>query len=73
MALSTVEMVALRNQIVQVLRETGEPMRIPEIEVGLRVRDTWGPDTFDVRDAVHELVRLGRVDLLPGRIVALKE
>ena len=59
--------------IAHLLAIVGRPLGVPEIEWQLKAAGHWSYDTFDVRDAVHELIRGGRAEYVhPGRLVVLK-
>lgn len=48
----------------------GRPLSVPEIEWMLKAVGRWEFDTFDVRDAVHELITAGGAEYVhPGRLV----
>lgn len=69
----------LRRQIRGVLERQGKPLSLPEIEFFLkeeRLRrgepiDAEAVDTFNVRDAVSELVNAREAEYVPGRDVRL--
>ena len=70
--MSTAQMTGLHDQILAILRKAGEPLSIPKIEFYLKKEDNWESDTFDVRDAVHQMIELGEAEYFhPGRLIRL--
>ena len=64
----------LQQRIFAILHEHNKPLRVPEIEVFLKVAGDWTADTFDVRDAVSALIANGRAEFVhPGYLVRVVE
>jgi hypothetical protein len=69
----------LRRQIREILKRQGKALSLPEIEFYLkeeRLRrgepiDAGAEDTFDVRDAVSDMVNAREAEYLTGRDVRL--
>jgi hypothetical protein len=69
----------LRGQIRGILAQQGKPLSLPEIEFYLKAErlgrgepiDAQAVDTFDVRDAVSELIDAREAEYLLGREVRL--
>jgi hypothetical protein len=69
----------LRGQIRVILKQQGKPLSLPEIEFYLKAErmgrgEPIGAeelDTFDVRDAVSELIDAREAEYLPGREIRL--
>jgi hypothetical protein len=69
----------LRGRIRGILERQEKPLSLPELEFYLKAErldrgeplDAEAVDTFDVRDAVSELVDAREVEYLPGREVRL--
>lgn len=59
----------LQTQVLNIVQSSCEPLSVPQIEVELRNRDIWDADTFDVRDAVAELIAERKAEFVPGRLV----
>jgi hypothetical protein len=59
----------LENLILAILREAGEPLTIPQIEAKLASKGRGPVDTFDVRNAVWQLVETQRAEFTPRRYV----
>lgn len=67
--MTTAQREELENLILAILQEAGEPVTIPQIEAKL-VSQGRGPfDTFDVRNAVWQLVETQRAEFTPRRYV----
>ncbi len=61
---------SLQTHVLGIINDAGaDALSIPEIEVQLKNRGHWDADTFDVRDAVAELVQQRRAMFVPGRLV----
>jgi hypothetical protein len=68
----TVQLEKLQQKVIELLKES-QPLSIPEIEHKLFGSKEFPVDTFDIRDAVGELVYEGKLRFLPGRSVQLAE
>jgi hypothetical protein len=67
--MTTAQREELENLILTVLRESSEPVTIPQIEAKL-VSTGQGPfDTFDVRSAVWRLIDTQRAEFTTRRYV----
>lgn len=67
---------ALRERILAILKASEGPVSVPRIEIQLQYEDITHEDrtpadTFDVRDAVADLIRDGQAEFVPGRLVQL--
>ena len=70
--MSVAQMSDLRRRIVAILQQAPKPLSIPEIEFELKKEGDWDSDTFDVRDAVHQLLYEQKAEHYhPGRLVKL--
>jgi hypothetical protein len=67
--MTTAQREELQTLILQILREAGEPLTIPQIEAKLAAKGPGPFDTFDVRNAVWQLVESQRAEFTPRRYV----
>jgi hypothetical protein len=67
--MTTAQREELENQVLAILRETGRPLTIPDIEARLTSQGQRSFDTFDVRNAVWQLIETQRAEFTPRRYV----
>jgi hypothetical protein len=68
-ALTVAQQNSLKNQILDIIAASSEPLSLPTIELKLKQANDSDADTFDVRDAVAELVQKQQAVFVPGRLV----
>ncbi len=67
--MTTAQRAELEKLILDILRGAAKPLSLPQLESAL-VASGQGPfDTFDVRNAVWQLVNKGQADFTPRRYV----
>lgn len=59
----------LETHVFEIIQASGTPLSIPQIEVKLRNENVWDANTFDVRDAVAELIEERKAEFVPGRLI----